>query len=389
MIGNLSKGRIFVIYRTLGKTGLKVSQLGFGCMRLPMTGRGDEARVDRDLATPMIHRALDAGVNYVDTAVGYCNGDSQCAVGEALEGRRDQVVLSTKNPYYGPNEKEWWQNLEDSLRRLRTDHIDIYNHHGMGYQAYVNEVAPRVSHWMRKAREQGLIRHICNSFHEVNEDLKRLVDTGYTSVITLQYNILDRRLEEGIAYAHEHGVGVVVMGPLGGGRLGATAKVLEDLVPGVRRVPELALRFVLSNPNVSVALSGMSTMQQVQENVAVGDNAAPIGQADSDLLMAHVERLKAMADLYCTGCGYCMPCPNEVNIPMIFDRFNWGRVYGLWEPARGGYDVISRFDWAPGKRADACIQCGACEKKCPQKLPIRKQLQEAHEALKGERNLKD
>ncbi len=176
------------------------------------------------------------------------------------------------------------------------------------------------------------------------------MDSGYTSSITLQYNILDRRLEEGIAYAHEHGVGVVVMGPVGGGRLGASAKVLEGLVPNVCRVPELALRFVLSNPNVSVALSGMSTMQQVEENVAVASNSHPIGQADSDLLMVHVQRLRAMADLYCTGCGYCMPCPREVNIPMIFDRYNWGRVYGLWEPAKGGYDALSRYDWCAGKR---------------------------------------
>ena len=150
----------------LGRTGLKVSQLGFGCMRLPMTGQGDAARVDRELSTPMIHRAIEGGVNYFDTAVGYCNCDSQAAVGEALAGRRDQMVVSTKNPYYGQSEQEWWKNLETSLRLLRTDYIDIYNHHGMGYSGYVNDVAPRVSKWMQKARDQGLIRHICNSFHE-------------------------------------------------------------------------------------------------------------------------------------------------------------------------------------------------------------------------------
>lgn len=375
-----------MLYRTLGRIGLKVSQLGFGCMRLPMEGQGQDSHVVRELAIPMIHRAIDLGVNYFDTAVSYCNHDSQRALGEAFVGRRNQVVISTKNHYYGQSEKEWWQNLEDSLQRLRTDYIDVYNHHGMGYEAYANEVAPRVGNWMHKARDQKLIRHICNSFHADSAELKKLIDSGYTSSVTLQYNILDRRLEEGMAYAREHNVGIVVMGPLGGGRLGASAKVLEDLVPGVRRVPELALRFVLSNPNVSVALSGMSTMQQVEENVAVASNANPIGREDADLLMSHVERLKAMADLYCTGCSYCLPCPREVNIPMIFDRYNWGRVYGLWEAARGGYDTISRYEWAPGKRADACVQCGACEKKCPQKLPIRKQLGDAHEALKSERN---
>ena len=121
-----------MIYRTLGKTGLEVSQLGFGCMRLPMKG----GAVDRELAIPMMHRAMDAGVNYFDTAVGYLNGDSQRAVGEGLKGRRDKVILSTKNHYFGEDEKEWWANLENSLKLLQTDHIDIYNTHGIAWKTW-------------------------------------------------------------------------------------------------------------------------------------------------------------------------------------------------------------------------------------------------------------
>ena len=281
-----------MLYRELGHTGLQVSQLGFGAMRLPMVGEGAEARVNRELAIPMIHRAFEGGVNYIDSAVGYCNADSQCAVGDALQGWREKIVVSTKNPYYGEDEKEWWTNLENSLTRLRVEYIDIYNHHGMGWEGYTKHVEPRIGAWMRKAKEQGLIKHICNSFHDNNEALIKLVDSGYTSSITMQYNILDRQLEEGMAYAHAHGVGVVVMGPVGGGRLGNPSDVLQTLIPGVERVPELALRFVLANPNVTMALSGMSTMQQVEENLATAADPVSLAEEEKAAIDAHLLRLR-------------------------------------------------------------------------------------------------
>ena len=366
-----------MIYRELGNTGYKVSQLGFGAMRLPMIGEGDSARIDREKAIPMLHRALEAGVNYVDTAVGYCNQDSQRVVGEALKGWRDKVVLSTKNHEY-EDEKVWWEHLENSLERLQVEYIDIYNHHGINWEKYVNNVEPNVSRWMRKAKDQGLIRHICTSFHDNNDNLKKLVDTGYVESVTLQYNMLDRQLEEGIAYAHEKGMGVVVMGPVAGGRLGTSSSVLEELVPGVTRVPELALRFVLANPNVTVALSGMGTMQMVEENVVTTSDKVILSKSDKAAIDEQLERLKGMADLYCTGCGYCMPCPSEVNIPHIFQKYNEARVYGLWDPSRTSYQ---EWRWVSGKQADACVECGECLEKCPQHIQIPEQLAEAHEAL--------
>ena len=366
-----------MIYRTLGRTGLKVSQLGFGAMRLPMVGEGEAARINRELAIPMIHRAFDAGVNYIDTAVGYCNADSQRVVGEAVKGRRDTIVISTKNPYYGDSEKDWWTNLENSLERLGTSYIDVYNHHGINWNSYRENVEPRVAHWMRKARDQGLVKHICTSFHDNNDGLKKLVDTGYVESITLQYNLLDRQLEEGIAYADEKNVGVVVMGPVAGGRLGVTSDVLASMLTNVKRVPELALRFVLANPNVTVALSGMSTLQHVEENVVVAADPVGLSDADRRAIDDHLLRLRRMADLYCTGCNYCKPCPNNVDIPGIFAQYNTARVYGLWDPARRHYEWMTSRKTA----ADACLQCGECEPKCPQKLPIRQQLEEAHAAL--------
>jgi len=370
-------------YRQLGRTGLRVSQLGFGAMRLPMTADGPEGLVDREKAVPMFHRAFEAGVNYVDTAVGYCREDSQRAVGDAIKGWRDKLVVSTKNPYYGEDEVEWWKNLTDSLERLDVDCIDIYNHHGINRDRWA-EVDKRVGAWMRKALDQGLIKHICCSFHHDNDLLVELVDSGYVESITLQYNMLDRKLEEGVAYAASKGVGVVVMGPVGGGRLAARSEVIEELLPGIDRVADLALRFVLSNPNVSVALSGMSTMEQVEQNVATASDEVSLSAEDAKAIDEHIKRLRGLADLYCTGCGYCLPCPQSVAISRIFEMYNTGNVFGLWDAAKDQYSRIGSMPWDKGKDASACVDCGQCEEKCPQNIPIREQLKQVHEALAGD-----
>lgn len=371
-------------YVSLGKTGLTVSRLGFGAMRLPMVGEGDDARVNRDLSTPMIHRAFESGVNYIDTAVGYCNSDSQRALGEALKGWRDKVIVSTKNHYYGEDEGEWWALLEQSLERLDVAYLDIYNHHGIQAKSYAEKVEPRVAKWMYKARDQGLIRHVCTSFHDDNAGLLKIVESGYPEVITLQYNMLDRQLEEGIALAHERGIGVIAMGPAGGGRLCEPTEVLGSMMPGVKRVPELALRFVLSNPNVTMALSGMTTMAEVEENVATANDDVALSAEDKAAIDEHLVRLKKMADLYCTGCKYCMPCPEGVDIPFAFDRYNQGRVYGIWDTARKAYASRDEAQRENQKTASACTECGECEEKCPQDIPIREQLKEAHAALLGD-----
>ena len=368
-------------YRQLGRTGLKVSQLGFGAMRLPMEGEGKDERVNRELAIPMIHRAFEGGVNYIDSAVGYCNEDSQRAVGEALKGWRDRVIVSTKNHYYEDDERTWWTHLENSLQRLDVEYIDIYNHHGISWQRWTEAVEPRVSKWMAKAKDQGLIRHICASFHDDNDGLKKIVATGYPSVITLQYNMLDQQLAEGIDAAYDAGIGVIVMGPVGGGYLAGDSEVLARIVPNVRSVPELALRFVLANPNVTMALSGMSMMEHVEENLSVADVQIALSDEERAAVDTYLVELKNMADLYCTGCDYCLPCPKGVAISKIFRRYNRGRVYGLWDAARALYARLGE-GWDKGARADACVGCGQCEPKCPQKIEIRKQLKEAHEALK-------
>jgi len=360
-------------YAILGRTGLRVSRLGFGGMRLPM--KGD--KVDRDKTIPMIHRAFQAGVNYIDTAVGYCNRDSQRAVGEALKGWRQRIVVSTKNPYYNKaDDRPWWKNLEDSLRRLGVETIDIYNFHSLRWQSFVDHVRGRDGQlrWMQKARDQGLIRYICFSFHDTAEALRKLAETGEFDAVTLQYNLLDRSNEPALGTCKKAGMGVVVMGPVGGGRLGSPSEAIQKMIPGARSVPEVALRFVLANPNVTVALSGMNEMRQVAENLHVASKRKPLSPAEKRRVTATLRRYKKLADLYCTGCNYCMPCPTGVDIPRNFLLLNQARVYGLEELAKQHYRRL-------GGKASVCLACGKCLEKCPQHIDIISQLRETVRTL--------
>jgi predicted aldo/keto reductase-like oxidoreductase len=357
-------------YTVLGRTGLQVSRLGFGCMRLPMKS---DTEVDRSLAIPMLQRAVELGVSYFDTAVGYCGGDSQRVLGEAMQGVREKVVLSTKNPHYDKaDHKGWWKNLEDSLERLRTDHIDIYNHHGLNWETYQASLAGDDGLYALalKAKEQGLIRHICHSFHGPLASLKSIVSSGLFDSVTLQYNLLDRSLEEGIALARELGEGVVVMGPVGGGRLGFPSDKARELVGEVKSTPELALRFVLSNPGVCVALSGMSTLTQLEENVATADASGELSAEEHARIEDAIQERKKLSGLYCTGCNYCMPCPDGVDIPSNFEILNHERIFGLKDYARSRYAAL-------GGKAALCRLCGKCVPLCPQKLAIPERLADA------------
>ncbi|MFI5368539.1 MAG: aldo/keto reductase, partial [Spirochaetia bacterium] len=232
-------------------------------------------------------------------------------------------------------------------------------------------------------KEQGLAKHLSFSFHSDAAEIPRLVDTGIFESMLCQYNLLDRRCEEGIAYAASRGLGVVIMGPVGGGRLDSPSDVIARMLPGSDNVstPELALRFVLSNPSVTVALSGMSAMKQVEQNVATASRRSWLSADDEQRIRVTAEQNQKFMDLYCTGCKYCMPCPQEVNIPRIFEAMNHARIWGLDDAAKKMYREIGTNQWVTGKKADACIECGECEEKCPQKIPIIAQLKESRRAL--------
>ena len=367
-------------YTPFGKTGLQISRLGFGAMRLPMITVDGKSVVDTEQSTAMIHRAFELGVNYIDTALFYCGGLSEIAVGKALKGWRDKIILSTKYPFDGP----FRERLETQLKKLDTDHSDFYHFQGIAADTFFNhERHAEAVNGALKAKEEGLIRHLSFSFHDKPEMMKKLVDLGIFSSVLCQYNLLDRANEEGLAYAKSQGLGTAVMGPVGGGRIsGMPPAVAERFGVKVRSSAELALRFVMTNPNVNVALSGMSTMQQVEENAAIASNAAPLSEAELEGINAAMVENRRISDLYCTGCNYCAPhCPQSIAIPKIFELMNYNRVYHIADFARQQYNNIGREVWDKGHKADECIECGVCEDYCPQKIDIRKQLKDCHETL--------
>ena len=373
-------------YTEFGRTGIQVSRLGFGCMRFPSREVDGKKVFDEEESIRMMHRAMELGVNYFDTAPGYCEKQSEIIVGKALKGRRDKVYLSTKYPSEEASGDDLERKLETSLKKLDTDYIDIYPRWGLSLKTFVERLdtpdGPMAR--ARKLRDAGVIRHISFSFHDAPENMIEIIRRGegvFASVLC-QYNLLDRANEDAIAYAHEQGLGVTIMGPVGGGRLGAPSKVIQDLLPGkVQSSAEMALRFVMNNRNVNIALSGMSSMDMVEENAAVASNMEPLTQEEEARIAASLEENRRLADLYCTGCNYCMPCPKGINIPEIFKMMNYHRVYGLTKFARDNYARIGKEPWLNFQNAAACVQCGACEKKCPQHLHIREQLRAAHEAL--------
>ena len=360
-------------YATLGKTGYRVSRLGFGAMRLPMAG----GVVDTAKAVALLHHAFDLGINFVDCAVFYCNNDSQRAMGAALAGWRDRIIVSTKNHYYNKaDDRPWWKNLEYSLRLLGTDHIDLYNFHGMSRSKWNDHVSGKGGQleWMHKARSQGMIRHIGCSFHDKPDALVELAQTGEFESVILQYNLIDRSNEPALDACRKANMGVVVMGPVGGGRLGAPSPALMKLVSGAASVPEVALRFVLANPNVTAAISGMETMQHVDENARTASHARALSPAQKRRIVEILNQYHKLSDLYCTGCNYCMPCPAGVRIPDNFLAQNYFKVYGLEKLARDRYAAMA------GK-ASGCIACGACMNKCPQHLDIVEQLRQTVRTL--------
>jgi len=379
-------------FTTLGSTNINVSRLGFGCMRLPMiTDTSGTMKLDEDAAVALIRSGFDQGINYFDTAYFYHDGMSEVILGRAMKGIRDRAIIASKSP--GGHMKkpgDYRRILEEQLARLDMDYIDVYHFHGINYNAFL-EIDEK-SGWYKdalKAKDEGLIRHIAFSYHAgewsqkcglpnpESAELIKLIDLGYFESVLCQYNLLDRSNEKGIEYAKQKGMGVVVMGPLGGGRVsGLPKETAEKLGIQVAASAELGLRFVASNPNVDIILSGMSSDIQLGENVKYVSDIAPLSSAEMQGIERMVEENKRLSELYCTGCNYCMPCPQEVNIPYIFQQTNYYKIYGTTEYAKNNYKGIGS-GWVPGRRADACNECGACEKKCPQNIKIREQLKES------------
>jgi predicted aldo/keto reductase-like oxidoreductase len=376
-------------YVELGNTGYTVSRLGFGSMRLPMTSIGDKQYVDVERAIQVIHRALELGVNYVDTGFLYCQEESELVVGTALEQwpRRDEIVVAAKcTKFRMANPGDMRRMLEHQLWRQRRDHFDLYLFHGIGWDNW-HEIDEKTGWFddMRRAKEEGLVKHVGMSFHDTPENMIRLIDTGWFELVTCQYNYLDRVNHSAMQYAHDKGLGVVVMGPVGGGRLAIMPKKLRELASlsagsaselGASSAAQLALRYVWSHPGVNVAISGMGSVEMVEQNCAAADKG-PLSEAESATLTEMMEGMQELANLYCTGCGYCLPCPNGGNIPRVFELANYYRVYGLEDYALEQYAVLVSRDQDAGQ----CVECGTCLERCPQGIPIPDQLRETAETL--------
>jgi len=294
------------------------------------------------------------------------------------------VLISTKAPTWNLKATDDYRRLlEGSLSALQTDYVDYYHFWSLDKASFEETVLGlNLLREARRAKEEGLVRHISFSFHGKPEEIRYIIDRGEVfETMLVQYNLLDRSNEEMIAYAASKGLGVVSMGPVGGGRLAAPTELYQKLTGKQSMATyELALRFVLGNPHVSCALSGMQTVEMLRQNVRIAEDETPLSAEEWKQIGDALEELKKFSDLYCTGCGYCQPCPMEIDIPKLFGFYTYHNVYGLSGFAKQKY---VEYGMKGGKTGADCSGCGQCEEKCPQKLKVRAELVRVGELLEA------
>jgi hypothetical protein len=383
-------------YRKFGNTGWEISALGFGCMRLPTRdGRGAGEQVDEKASIDMIRRAVDRGVNYVDTAYAYHNGVGEIVVGKALaDGYRDKVKLATKSPVWMIQKADDFDAfLQEQMARLRTDHIDVYLLHALSAPRW--EIVRKFDILARAeaAVRDGRVGRIGFSFHD-NHDMFRKIIDGYPgwSMCQIQYNYLDTENQagtKGLRYAASKGPAVVVMEPLLGGRLANPPAAVAEIVAGDpkrRTAADIALQWVWDQPEVTTVLSGMGSLVQVEENLGSAERSSSgsFGPKDHALIERLRKAYRERAVIPCTKCDYCLPCPNGVNIPRNFELYNDAVIHDDPAAPRMYY---GRF-LGEKERAGACLACRECEEKCPQAIAISDWMPKVHEAL-GEKSGSD
>ncbi|MBQ8597598.1 MAG: aldo/keto reductase [Lachnospiraceae bacterium] len=373
-------------YRDFGRTGEKISALGFGCMRFPEYEKNGKKYVDMDAVDEMLAEAYAQGVNYFDTAPYYCNSNSEAALGHGVKAFRDKVLLSSKFPgEVAKKPGDYRRQLESSLKNLDTDYIDFYHFWGISKDKFDHIImAQNLLDDARKAKEEGLIRHISFSFHDDPSSIKYIIDTAEDYGVPMesmlvQYNLLDRSNEEMLAYAQSKGLGTVAMGPVGGGRLAAPTELYTKLT-GKGSIPtyELAFKFVLGNPDLNCALSGMQNLDMVKQNAVLASSDTAFSKEEWETLKSAMEQLQKFSELYCTGCKYCQPCPAGIEIPKLFNMYTYHNVYGLTDHAK---HMFQEYVGKGGKLKSDCLNCGFCERKCPQHLLIRQELEKVEAIL--------
>jgi len=367
--------------------GEKVSVLGFGCMRLPHFDN-DTSKINEDEAMKMIRYAIDNGVNYIDTAYPYHQQMSEKFVAKVLkDGYREKVHLATKHPVWLVEKYEDFEKyLNEQLEKLEVDQIDFYLLHALNSERWTKMQEFGAIKFLEEARAKGKIKNIGFSFHDKLEVFKEIINSYPWDFAQIQLNFMDTEYQaglEGMRYAAERDIGIIVMEPLRGGSL--TNNVPDDIMAiwnqsDVKRTPaEWSLRWVADFPEVITVLSGMSTMDHVVENVEVAKSmkANSLTEKELDIISqvrsVYLDRIK----VDCTGCEYCLPCPQGINIPRIFSIYNNASVYGNLESAKKSYKALIEN----GVDASICIDCGACVSECPQSISIPEELKEIHIVL--------
>ncbi len=365
-------------YRQFGEIDWNPSALGFGAMRLPYED-DDRGAIKEDKAIEMIRWAIDNGVNYIDTAWPYHDEESEKLVAKALkDGYREKVKVATKLPSWEVNDSDDPDELlNKQLEKLDVDKIDFYLLHALSrdhWETY-QSLDIDIFEWMKEKREEGKIDYLGFSFHDDLDLFKEIVDAYDWDFCQIQYNYLDQEFQagvEGLKYAADKGVGVIVMEPLRGGKLAKeppeSVKDIWDEVEEDREPVEWALKWLWDQPEVSLVLSGMSELEQVKENVKYASESGvnALSDKDRDIIDKVAKKYTEISPVECTGCNYCVPCPNDVSIPRNFRMYNQAEIYDEYEKYKEIWDENMKDE----SKATACVRCGECIEKCPQNLPI-------------------
>ena len=374
-------------YRKFGSSDFQVSVLGFGCMRFP-TQSSQPGDIDEGKAASMLDYAIERGVNYLDTAYPYHAGESEPFLGRFLQGKhRDRVKLATKLPCWKVEaEADLDRLLNEQLDRLRTERIDFYLLHALHAKGWKKMSSLNVLSWLERAQQDGRIGLVGFSFHDQYPAFKEIIDDyqGW-DFCQIQYNYMDQDYQagrKGMKYAAQKGLAVVVMEPIRGGQLvdpPPRVQKIWDRSP-IRRTPAAwALQWLWDQPEIALVLSGMSEMSHVVENVREAERAeAGLLSGEEHAVLEQVRQAyQELALIPCTGCEYCLPCPEGVGIPRILEIYNEGQMFGKPETARQAYS--QRL--SEPKRADRCLRCGECEESCPQSIQIMDWLERIHHDL--------